>query len=387
VTVTTSDGLYAALKAAHPGDTIQLAAGNYTAIDLSNFNFNGTVTIQSADPAHEAVFTGLSMSNSSGLAFKNMQVSMTGDGYGVYVGGGSSNIAFSAVDVHGVTAVPGAAVGLGYFIRDSSGVSITNSQLSDLGSGIGHYNDNGLTISNNTLTNLEADGIFGGGSSHVVVTGNQLSDFHPAVGDHPDAIQFWGSSAGLPTPSDITIADNVITRGAGDVMQGIFIENSQNLTITGNAMAGTMYNGISLSNSTNTLIQNNFVQGDVDMSSWIIARNGSVNVTVTGNTVSSTIISTSDNVNYVQGPNTTIAPAAIGDVSLLNTWVSQHSGVTVVEPAVYDPPPAVIDLTSDTMPTGGVIDLTGAALDAAIQDEVAKAASGFFRLQHDWAIL
>ena len=222
-----------------------------------------------------------------------------------------------------------------YAWTPSSGVSVTNSHVSDLGSGIGHYNDNGLTISNNTLSNLEADGIFGGGSSHVVVTGNQISDFHPAVGDHPDAIQFWGSAAGAPPPTDITIADNVITRGAGDVMQGIFIENSQNLTITGNAMAGTMYNGISLSNSTNTLIQNNFVQGDVDMSSWIIARNGSVNVTVTGNTVSSTIISTSDNVNYVQGPNTTIpaamriAPANVAAARTLTAFDFTHVSFAV----------------------------------------------------------
>ncbi|MDB5436463.1 MAG: hypothetical protein JWR47_2720, partial [Phenylobacterium sp.] len=118
--------------------------------------------------------------------------------------------------------------------------------------------------------------------------------------------------------------------------------------------------------------------------------------TVTGNSVSSDVVNLqqaggADNVNFVLGPNTTIPTAAIGDVSLLNTWLAQHTGTSVVEPAVYAPPPAVVEPTSYIPSTGGVepgvVDLTGSALDAATQDVITKAVSNFFTLHHDWAIL
>ncbi|MDB5427821.1 MAG: hypothetical protein JWR43_1796 [Phenylobacterium sp.] len=330
LTVTSSDGLLAALQNAHAGDTIQLAAGNYGSISLAGLHFDGTVTIQSADSANQAVLSGLTVDSSSGLAFNHLDVAMNGPVYGVTVTN-SSNIAFSADKVHNTD---GLDEGVGFFIRDSSGVSVTGSEITKVGSGIGQLDNTNLNFSNNNIHDLETDGIFGGGSSNVTVAGNHFTDFHPAVGDHPDAIQFWGSATGA-APSDIVIADNVITRGSGDPIQGIFIENTQNLTITGNAMTGTMFNGISLSGSTNALVQDNVVQGDTDMPSRIIARDGSVNVTVTGNSVSSDVVNLqqaggADNVNFVLGPNTTIPTAAIGDVSLLTTWVTQNGGLAVI---------------------------------------------------------
>ncbi|WP_299538797.1 hypothetical protein, partial [Phenylobacterium sp.] len=57
LTVTSSDGLLAALQNAHAGDTIQLAAGNYGSISLAGLHFDGTVTIQSADSANQAVLS------------------------------------------------------------------------------------------------------------------------------------------------------------------------------------------------------------------------------------------------------------------------------------------------------------------------------------------
>jgi parallel beta-helix repeat protein len=252
VTVSTSDGLIAALALVHSGETIQLAPGAYGSISLSGLHFDGAVTIQSADNSNPAVLSALSLNDASGFAFNHLDVSLTGDTTAVTVLN-SSNVTFSNMSLHGV------GVGEGLLVRDSSGVSIGGSDFRHIGSGIAHVNDDRVTFSNNTFYDLQTDGIFGGGSSHVIVEGNHFSDFHPQAGDHPDAIQFW--SIGGTRGTDITIRGNVIIRGGGDVMQGIFIEDSDRVTIVGNAMSGTMYNGISLSATSNSLVDENFVQG------------------------------------------------------------------------------------------------------------------------------
>jgi Ca2+-binding RTX toxin-like protein len=333
VTVTNSAQLMTALNSAHAGDTIDLAAGNYGAVSLSGLHFNGTVTIQSADNANEAVINSLSVQNSSGLSFSHLNLAMSGSGYGASVTS-SQNIAFDSFTTHGTPDSTGAAQGVAFFARSSSGVSVTNSEISQVGVGIVDLDSDHLTFANNYIHDIQTDGIDSAGSSDVVVAGNRFTNFHPVAGDHPDAIQFWGGSTGTPG-NDITVADNVVTRGSGDVMQGIFVETTQNISITGNAMAGTMFNGISVSTTSNALIQNNFVQGFSDMGSRIIARDASDNVTVTGNTISQPVVnlqvSTEPGVtNFVLGTNTTISPGAVGDTSALNTWLTQTGGSVLV---------------------------------------------------------
>jgi parallel beta-helix repeat protein len=328
--VASPDALLAALQTAHGGDTILLAPGSYGAISLYNVHTDGVVTIQSADSAHLAVASSLTLNNSSGLAFSGLDVALADAGNAVTVMS-SSNITLSGLKVHGTTGVD---QGLGAMVRDSTGVTISGSDFTQIGSGIGHLNSNTIAFSNNTFHDLQTDGVFGGGSSHVVIAGNHFTDFHPQLGDHPDAIQFWGATSGAPG-TDVTITDNVITRGAGDPIQGIFIEYTQGITISGNAMTGTMYNGISLSASGNAVVENNFVQGATDMGSRIIVRDGSTNVTVAGNAISEAVINLQQagepyNVNFVLGANTAIATANVGDSSGLTTWVSQHPDITIV---------------------------------------------------------
>jgi len=131
VTVSSSDGLSAALRGAHAGDTILLAAGTYSPISLNNLHYDGVVTIQSADSAHQAVLTGLTLNGSSGLAFNSMAMT-TAAGTAVTVMN-SSSIAFSGLTVYGTTGVD---EGVGFLVRSSSGVSVTGSDFSRIGSGI-----------------------------------------------------------------------------------------------------------------------------------------------------------------------------------------------------------------------------------------------------------
>jgi parallel beta-helix repeat protein len=378
--VASPDALSAALQTAHNGDTILLAPGNYGDISLYNVHTDGVVTIQSADSAHLAVASSLTLNQSSGLAFSGLDVALASGGNAVAVMS-SSNIALSGLKVHGVTGID---QGVGAMVRDSTGVTISGSDFTQIGSGIGHLNSNTIAFSNNTFHNLETDGIFGGGSSHVVISGNQFTEFHPQLGDHPDAIQFWGATSGAPG-TDVTITDNVITRGAGDPIQGIFIEYTQGITISGNAMTGTMYNGISLSGSGNATVENNFVQGATDMGSRIIVRDGSTNVTVAGNTLTEAVVNLHqtgglDNVNFVLGANTSILQASVGDLSSLDAWLSKHGEATFVE-TTPNPSPAV------AVGSGGGIDVTDPAVDGLIQDAIAKQISTLFTNHQDWAIL
>ena len=63
-------------------------------------------------------------------------------------------------------------------------------------------------------------------------------------GAHPDAIQFYSYNG--VNSSDITVTDNLITRGTGNAVQGVFFENARDILVSGNAMLGTMTNGISV---------------------------------------------------------------------------------------------------------------------------------------------
>ncbi|MDP3747245.1 MAG: hypothetical protein Q8Q88_09380, partial [Phenylobacterium sp.] len=74
ITASTTTQLLQALKVAQPGDTILLTSGTYSNVAISNLKFVGDVTITSKDPGAPAVFTDLSIRDSSGLNFSNVEV-------------------------------------------------------------------------------------------------------------------------------------------------------------------------------------------------------------------------------------------------------------------------------------------------------------------------
>ena len=323
VTVSTTAELLKALKSAQAGDVIQLQAGTYDAVSITNLHFDGKVTVTAAS-ADAAVLKGLTVAGSSGLAFHGLEVQVNGNVNGVNVTN-ATNVSFAHMSVHGAE---GALQGVAFFVRGSNGVAITDSEITQVGSGIGHLQSSELNFSNNYIHNVATDGIYGAASAQVVVSGNTITDFHPAVGAHPDAIQFFGYN-GVPS-SDVVISNNIITRGSGDPMQGIFIESTKNIQITGNAMAGTMYNGIGLSTTSDALISNNFVVGFSDMGARIITRGASANVTVEGNTAQQIInyAANGENPNYLEVGNTIVGGSAMGDLSALNAWLDLRAPLT-----------------------------------------------------------
>lgn len=366
-TISPADDLYAYVKASVPGDTILLSDGAYAALSLySNDQYPlfvkaaPGVTVAAAPGAHP-VIAGLSIDGGQNLTFRGIEVRMTPtQQYGVFVGN-STLIGLDGMTVH---QADGSLQGVGVFIRGSTDISVTNSELHHLGVGVSAMDSPRLSVSNSRFHDIESDGIDFAGAPGASAVGNHLTDFYPGPGTHPDGIQLWATAAN-PNPSGAVIKDNIIQRGAGygtdangvkltgfqadgltpaSVMppQGVFSENNRDMIITGNALLGTMFNGIGLSNATNALIQGNFVQACADMGSRIIVRGGSVNVTVTGNTVSDAIVNLHqagdpDNINFVQGPNTTIPAAAVGDVIALTAWLAARGSTPA--PAPVPPPP------------------------------------------------
>jgi len=210
-------------------------------------------------------------------------------------------------------------------LRYAHDVTVENCDVGHVGFGIAFLNSDHLKIERNTFADLQVDAIRGA-ASNVEVIGNHASSFHPRNGDHPDFIQFWGDRTTGPSKGNV-IKDNVYERGIGDVVQGIFLEDNDDVVISGNAIAGSMYNGISLSRVNGALVENNFVQGYDDMATRIIVRGWSSDVTIRNN-VAQSIVNYTDNgkpnPNYKEEHNRSIRAAKVGDTRDMQAWLAKR---------------------------------------------------------------
>ncbi|MHB8530401.1 MAG: right-handed parallel beta-helix repeat-containing protein, partial [Caulobacteraceae bacterium] len=262
----------------------------YGAFQISGGTFHHQpVTITSADPANPAVLTGMYVRGAKGLTFSNLVFSTAGSAdafpFRVY---NSHRITLTDLSVHG-------AIGnnnpnydqSGLMLNGNTKITVSNSEFQWLRNGIGEMNNTGITISNNSIHDMLGDGIDNAGSTNVLISGNTLTDFHPiAGGQHPDGIQFWTNSD-APLGSNITVTGNVITRGAGGLVQGIFMRSTPGMpfngvTISGNTAAGLEGRGISVQGGENLTINNNTVTSYTDMRSRLVVQ-ASTNVSVTNN--------------------------------------------------------------------------------------------------------
>lgn len=268
--INTSAQLASALASAKNGDVISVASGTYSNIRVMNLNMAGNVTIVSADTDKPAVFTDLFVKNSSGLTFRNLEFASDGKMYGFQVVG-SSNIVLDKLNVHGSLDNDPGNDGSPMMIRESKNVTVTNSEFQQAWHGLSILDNDGMTITGNSFHDIRTDGVRGGGVSNLVISNNYFTDFYPkwaeegaTDGDHPDAIQLWTSGT-TKSATNITITDNVVTRGKGDPVQGIFVRDQldkypfQNLTVTGNTVIGGIGNGIGIDGANNLNVANNNV--------------------------------------------------------------------------------------------------------------------------------
>lgn len=327
-TVSSTSEFSSIMKKVKAGDTVQLKSGTYDGLVISGLAYTKPITITSANSSAPAEITGLTINKSSGVNISNVIMSnknaSTLYDFSVL---NSSNISFNQVKIQGQSGDAGYD-SAPFLIRGSQNVAVTNSEVTHARYGISMLDNSGVTISGTYFHDLRTDGVRGGGNSNVTITKNIFTDFYPADGDHPDAIQFWTTNTSA-SASNITITDNVILRGDGAAMQGIFMRDEvgnlpyKNVTISGNVVVGGMYHGITVGNAEGLTVTNNEVTGYADQKSWISVKGAA---TLTGNTAQTYLI---NGVAAVTAPaGNSFTPAVYDDGSaLVATWLSQHSAL------------------------------------------------------------
>ena len=328
-TVSSAAELTATLSKSQNGDVIQLAAGSYGKVQISGINIAGNVTITSVDPQNQAVINGLLVKASSGLTFSHLDFSNVVAGtQNVFQVLGSHDVALDHLTVHGPANLGSGIESALMMVRSSTNVTVSNSEFYNGWHALSMLDNNGLTVSGNYIHDIRTDGIRGGGNSNLLITRNTLTDFYPAALDHPDAIQIWTGNT-TTSASNIAITDNVIVRGNGGPVQGIFMRDQvgtlpyQNVTVTGNIVAGGRYNGIAIDHVNGGTMSDNVVAGISGETSWIRHTN-STNLTVANN--QSTYYASAAKADVGINGNIQIAPVTDGGAAWLSSWLSSHSG-------------------------------------------------------------
>jgi Ca2+-binding RTX toxin-like protein len=228
VTVTNADELSLALQNAQAGDTIVLSGGDYGDVSIANLALADYVTIVSADSSDPAVFSSLTVSDSSFLRFDGIKVEYIlepdePDWVSAMRVDRCDHIEIINSEFTGSVDGDYANDGQGLLVLDSIDIVVENNTFHDLKAGVGFGRSEYIELRGNSFYDLRSEGANFGSVSHVVVEDNSFTNFHPVSGDHPDMIQFYNESD-YGDMTDVVIRNNSLTQGTGAPVQGIFIE-------------------------------------------------------------------------------------------------------------------------------------------------------------------
>jgi hypothetical protein len=290
----------------HPGDTIFLMSGNYGAITVKGVN-SDFIKLAAA-PGQTPVFTSLTVQGSAKWIFQGLKIQNLRDSFSSLVSisthasiGPVNNIIFdhnivSSIDDSSSWTVSdwladasyvGISLDEGADTRDSTCLTITNNQISNVKFGIGFGIDNSL-LANNTVNDFAGDGV-DYDASNILLSHNTIMNARDIDANHPDGFQGQIGRQNTSDPNagytNVTIDGNIVYRKTipnlpfANALQGIdaFDENWTNLTVTNNVIVTDAYNGIYFSSIHTGLIANNTVifdgcEGDGDgcsTTSWL----------------------------------------------------------------------------------------------------------------------
>lgn len=290
-------GIDAALKAARPGDTINLMSGDYGELAINSRNQGGFVTIQAA-PGQSPRFAKLTV---KGSHWRFTGLTVTGHySQGALVNiADSDNIVFEkntvATKLSGMAWGPALieknnpdTISSGIFANQSSCVSVTDNQIKNVFNALmtgGDQTDNRgkyILISGNVIDNFAGDGI-DHQASHIRIEDNHITNGHDICNNqcvHNDGIQGWNwnNRPGIVN-TDVVINSNEIVVQTdpnlvlpADAIQGITIFNGDwdGVQITNNVIVATAWHGITIFRARNVSIINNTVApGDPKRNTWI----------------------------------------------------------------------------------------------------------------------
>lgn len=341
ILVQTSDGLVQALKAAAAGDVILLAPGVYTNFSVNGLKFDTAVTITSSNPSSLAVLKGFVFRDVRGIQLDKLELvasSATGSGNPFQILS-SSAVELSNLKVYGASDAASREELGGIMIRWSSDVIVKSSEFYNLRFGVTILDNVGINIFGNYFHDIRTDGVRGGGTSNLNISNNSFSDFYPLLEDHPDAIQLWTTNA-TESAYNIVISNNLITRGGGSKIQGIFLRDQgdvlpyKNVSIVGNVVVGSLYHGITVDGGERVYIDHNTVTGYGAEKSWIRFENVKGGSLADNEAQLYTLVNSTD---VIEQGNELIPSMSSLQAGLLDAWLKANLG-SAAAPAVVGLP-------------------------------------------------
>jgi hypothetical protein len=286
IPVATPAQLQAAWKAAKPGDTILLAPGNYGAVPINDAQYDGTVTVKSADPKRPAMFTRATLNSARNLTLSGLEfayVPPPGETVTqpmVRINNGS-NITLDGVYVHGVIDGNVAPDAHGVIAAGVDGLTIANSRFLEINIGIGVSSSRNVTIRNNDISMIGIDAIEIPGVDGALIAWNRMSKWRTVGGFHPDGIQCW--TTGMPAAcKNIRIISNQFLGDANPASpylypQGIWFGDEMNrgdytnIEIVGNYMRCVNWHAISMyvTQARGTVVKFNRIEACPGVTPWI----------------------------------------------------------------------------------------------------------------------
>jgi hypothetical protein len=264
--------LQAMLKCDVDGATIALKPGDYGRLDLTDIK---GLTLLSDDPAKPASFEAIDIEGSNRVTLSRLRFGggIDGVGYRLQIMN-SADIAVAELDLSGAPGF-GESVPGGVFVRSSNRVSLKRLKIALVANGIRILDTRQLVVADNIIRDFGSDAIQASAASQLVISGNYISRAHPVPGDHPDGVQVF-TLGNQTAASDIVIKDNLIERGSGGLMQGIFVtdETEKNpfvgLQITNNIVIGSMYHGIMVAGADSGAVRGNLIVPVDGQKNWIM---------------------------------------------------------------------------------------------------------------------
>jgi hypothetical protein len=285
LTVANQVELEAAIRSVRGGDTILLKAGTYADLNLThssnrNYKFTEKVTIKSADPTQKAVVNELFIRGAANVTISDLKFDYTGvQGAGTQswqIGDpffieNAAGVTLDRLVIDGHSNSAGFGSGTGLRVKNSTDVTVSNTEMLNFKVAMNLWNSSNLTIEQNVIRKMNHDALFVGGVKNLVVEDNYIGDYNPQypLALHKDAIQIFTDASTAPS-ENVAIRGNTIV--SSDVRHGVFIFNE--LYRDGNTSDAVRHKNI--------LVEDNYIRSANTHAVTVTHADG---VTVRGNTV------------------------------------------------------------------------------------------------------
>lgn len=285
------------------------------------------VVIRSVDPQRPARFSGLVLRNGNAVTLRDLAFTGAG-GNGqkamLSVVGGSG-IRLEQLRFTGDTASFRPELETAVSVRNAGNVAITGSRIEGYRNGITLRDSGGISVVGNSIRRMQTDGIRASGVQGLRIARNVIASFSPAPRDHPDGVQLWSRNP-AEASSNVTVEENLILRGNGAPVQGIFLRATKNapfrnVSIRNNLIVGQIWNGIAVMGASGVEVCGNSILPLGGQMSWLRLTD-STNANVSGNQAGRYVI-TGGSVR--QSGNAIASVSATRAARIITQWREQLS--------------------------------------------------------------